>query len=55
MIDQAAFDAVQKRIDSYREAMIRMQIGLTAIPALSPENGGDGEWEKSRYLLSNLR
>ena len=55
MIDQAAFDAVQKRIDSYREAMIRMQIGLTAIPALSPENGGDGEWEKSRYLLANLR
>lgn len=35
---------MQKRIDSYREAMIRMQIGLTAIPALFPvvaatENG----------------
>lgn len=55
MIDQAAFEAVQKRIDSYREAMVQMQIGLTAIPALSPDNGGDGEWEKSRYLLASLR
>ena len=32
-----------------------MQIGLTAIPALAPENGGDGEYEKARYLLANLR
>ena len=55
MIDQAIFSTVQRRIDSYREAMIQMQIGLTAIPALAPENGGDGEYEKARYLLANLR
>jgi succinyl-diaminopimelate desuccinylase len=55
MIDQAIFETVGKRIDSYREAMIQMQIGLTAIPALSPDNGGDGEYEKARFLLSNLR
>ena len=55
MINQATFENVRKRIDSYREAMIQMQIGLTAIPALSPDNGGDGEYEKAQYLLSNLR
>jgi succinyl-diaminopimelate desuccinylase len=55
MIDQAIFSTVRRRIDSYREAMIQMQIGLTAIPALAPENGGDGEYEKARYLLANLR
>lgn len=31
-----------------------MQIKLTAVPALSPENGGDGEYNKSRLLLSLL-
>lgn len=55
MIDQATFSTVQRRIDSDREAMIQTQIGLTAIPALAPENGGDGEHEKARYLLANLR
>ena len=54
MIDQAIFSTVRRRIDSYREAMIQMQIGLTAIPALAPENGGDGEYEKARHLLANL-
>lgn len=35
--------------------MIELQTGLTAIPALAPENGGDGEYRKSRYLMERLR
>src|SRR5512136_1181379 len=55
MIDKDIFARIAKRIDSYEEAMIDMQIALTAIPALSPENGGDGEYEKSRYIILSLR
>lgn len=55
MIDKSVFECLTERIDSYKQAMVEMQISLTAIPALSPENGGDGEYEKSRFLLSCLR
>jgi succinyl-diaminopimelate desuccinylase len=55
MIDHSLFQRLAARIDSYAEAMIEMQCRLTAIPALGPENGGDGEWEKSRLILSYLQ
>jgi succinyl-diaminopimelate desuccinylase len=42
------------RIDSYEEDMVRMQIELSAIPALAPENGGDGEYEKTMFLKNKL-
>lgn len=54
MVVRDVFARIAKRIDSFKEAMIEMQIALTAIPALSPENGGDGEYEKSRYIISSL-
>ena len=46
---------ILRRIGTYRKAMIDLQIGLTAIPALSPDNGGAGEGEKSRYLRGVLQ
>lgn len=55
MIDPAVFAKITQRIDRYRNAMIQMQIELTAIPALSPDNGGQGESDKARYLLRKLR
>lgn len=55
MIEKNIFERVARRIGNYEEAMIQMQIALTAIPALSPENGGDGEYEKAKYLHSCLR
>ncbi|HNT58020.1 MAG TPA: M20/M25/M40 family metallo-hydrolase, partial [Syntrophales bacterium] len=55
MIDDALFDRVSRRIDAYREDMIELQKALTAIPALGPENGGDGEFEKAKFLESYLR
>jgi len=48
------FQAVSKRLDSYLDAMIEWQTGLTAIPALGPENGGQGEVEKCAYARSLL-
>ena len=48
------FERIKSRIDSYREEMIDLQRELTAIPALSPLNGGEGEWKKAKYLKSYL-
>jgi succinyl-diaminopimelate desuccinylase len=45
---------INQRIDSYRNAMIDMQIKLCAIPAISPESGGEGEAEKADLLLEYL-
>lgn len=55
MIDRSIYQRVAARIESYRDDMIRMQIELTAIPALAPENGGDGEGKKAAYLVEQLR
>jgi len=45
---------IQKRIDTYEGDMIDLQKTLTAIPALGPENGGDGEYDKAMFLLDYL-
>ncbi len=45
---------IMKRIDSYEDDMVRLQIELSAIPALGPENGGDGEYEKALFLRKKL-
>jgi len=50
MIDADKFLRVSKRIDSYHDQMIELQIALTAIPAIGPENGGDGELLKANFL-----
>ncbi|MHB1345525.1 MAG: M20 family metallo-hydrolase [Thermoleophilia bacterium] len=43
------------RIAGYRDDAIAFQCELTAIQALGPDNGGRGEWERSRYLLERAR
>jgi len=53
-VDRKVFERIADRIDSYRDDMIRLQIGLTAVPALSPDNGGDGEHEKAKFLAGCL-
>ena len=42
------------RIDGFSETMVKVQAELTAIPALGPENEGQGELEKSEYVKSLL-
>ena len=50
MIDEEKFKRVSQRIDSYREAMIELQIALSGVSAVGPENGGDGELFKVRFI-----
>jgi succinyl-diaminopimelate desuccinylase len=47
--------AVQKRIDTYAEEMVRFQAALVAKPALGPDVGGDGELEKAGLVEEWLR
>jgi len=50
MQDVAAAEKVFGRIDTYRNEVIRLQKELTAIPALAPSSGGEGEWKKARKV-----
>ena len=38
-------DRILKKIEGYEACAIELQKGLTAIPAISPSSGGDGEYE----------
>ncbi|MCX7757967.1 MAG: M20 family metallo-hydrolase [candidate division WOR-3 bacterium] len=46
---------INESIENLRDYMIRLQCELTAIPAIGPENGGDGEAERGKYLLEVLK
>jgi len=48
-------ETIDDWLEKHSEQMIDLQAGLTARPALGPENGGAGEWEKARYLEQYLR
>ncbi len=47
-------DRLFSKIDKFRDEMVETQIRLTSIPALGPQNGGDGEKEKADYVKSLL-
>lgn len=49
-MDTKLMEKIGGTIDGYRDAMIELQTGLTAIPALGPENDGDGEVKKAEFL-----
>lgn len=49
------FERICRRIDSYRDDMIKMQTDLTAIPAISPASGGEGEIDKALFLEQSIR
>ena len=53
-MNEDIFKNIVKRIDGYQEQMIQMQTELTAIPALGPENGGEGEAKKAEYIINWL-
>jgi succinyl-diaminopimelate desuccinylase len=42
-------------LDRHSDNVVELQRNLTAIPALGPKNGGDGEKEKAEYLLGYLK
>jgi len=49
------FERVVKRISGYSEVVVDLQRRLTAIPALDPSSGGDGEEKKAQLILELLR
>jgi succinyl-diaminopimelate desuccinylase len=49
------FEPIDRRLEAFRNEMIDLQIKLTAIPAVAPSSGGEGEARKSEFVLSYLR
>jgi succinyl-diaminopimelate desuccinylase len=49
------FTRLAKRIDSFRDEMVNLQIKLCAAPAISPSNGGEGEVQKAQLLTDFLK
>ena len=49
------FRKIADWLDAQAEEMVALQAELTAIPALNPEGGGKGEWDKSNMLESWLK
>jgi len=47
-------DALFSELDRQTEAVVELQTKLTAIPALGPRNGGEGEKAKADFLLGYL-
>ena len=48
-------EEILKKIESYEDYAVELQRGLTAIPALSPSSGGEGEYDKAKYLEGELK
>ncbi len=46
---------ILNRIDDCRDTVIEWQKQLVSIKALGPENGGEGEYEKAKYVKSLLQ
>ncbi|HOI41568.1 MAG TPA: hypothetical protein PK523_01365, partial [Elusimicrobiales bacterium] len=45
---------ILEKIASYQDYAVELQRGLTAIPALAPSSGGDGEYDKAKWLEGEL-
>ena len=49
------FDRLSEKINEYKQSVIDIQKLLVSVPALAPENGGDGETEKAEALMAYLK
>lgn len=47
--------SIYQFIEESREQMIQLQTELSAIPAMSPDNGGDGETKKAACLIGWIK
>lgn len=47
-------DALLRRLEGKRQAVIDFQRRLVAIPALGPDNDGQGEWDKAELVKAML-
>ena len=51
----SAYEQVGKKIESYRDWIVKVQGELTATKALGPDNGGEGEGPKAELIQGWLR
>ena len=49
------FEKVCKTIDESRDEIVQLETLLTSIPAMAPENGGQGELKKCEALATWLK
>ncbi|ALM74050.1 M20 family metallo-hydrolase [Thermococcus barophilus] len=49
------FRAVFAEVEGLRDDMVRMLVELVRIPAISPDYGGEGEYDKAEKLLEIIR
>lgn len=54
MVDETVFKKLSARIQKSRSGFIELEQLLTSIPAMSPINGGKGEWAKAKALREYL-
>lgn len=54
MIPNELSERLRWRVEGYRNVMVDFQRDLTAINAIGPENGGDGEWQRAGFLRDAL-
>jgi succinyl-diaminopimelate desuccinylase len=49
-MDKKLLKQIYDKIEGYRDEMVELQAKLTAIPALGPSNGGEGETKKAEFI-----
>ncbi len=54
MVNAETFARIARRIESFRDEMIEMQVRLTALPAIAPASGGEGEGKRAEFLARFL-
>ncbi|NLT34819.1 MAG: M20 family metallo-hydrolase [Gaiellales bacterium] len=54
MLSPELADRLRWRIEGYRNAMVDFQRDLTAVNAVGPDGGGEGEWHRAAFLKEEL-
>ena len=54
MNNPEVFARIAKRVESFRNDMVDMQVKLCALPAIAPSSGGEGEGKKAQLLFNYL-
>jgi succinyl-diaminopimelate desuccinylase len=55
MLNPVSLDKLSRRIEHFRDEMVDLQVRLTAIPAVAPGSGGEGEAQKAEFLAGWLK
>ena len=55
MVNEQDFRKISQRLVAMEKAMVEFQKSITAIPALSPVNDGEGEWDRAIYIKQFLQ